>query len=106
MSEADSSTRNLFAWLRNVQADPEIAASGFRLAFVISQDLDADGRARPTQAALAAAINATERTVRTLTDKLVERGHLAVTVQRGRGVPNVYALINSDLASPDREAVA
>jgi DNA-binding Lrp family transcriptional regulator len=90
----DQFTHAQFEWLRQVADDSEILPSGFKLAFIICQHLNRMSRtAWPSQPTLAKAIGASERTVRSLVEKLVERGHLEVYVSRGRHRSNVYTLV-------------
>lgn len=89
----DSFTQDQFAWLKQVAADPEVPASAFKLAFVVATHINRQSReAWPAQGRLASGAGVSERQVRTLTDHLAERGHLAVERQRGRGLTNRYRL--------------
>jgi hypothetical protein len=84
----------LFSWLRQVQQDDAVSGTAFELAFVISQHVNKDSAAAwPTQETLARAVGVSDRSVRDLVGVLVDRGHLAVQVRKGRHQSNVYRLI-------------
>ncbi len=88
---ADTFTRDLFAWLNRINDDVETAAAEFRVAYVIGQHLNRKTRtAWPTLQTLANILQTNERVIRRAVAALVARGHLAVTVQRGRHKPNIY----------------
>jgi hypothetical protein len=93
MAEAFS-TKQLFEWLNQVSDDPSTSHAAFHEAFALSRHFNRkSGDAWPSQATLAAAIRTTDRTVRRLTDELVEGGHLAVVSGRGRYQSNHFRMV-------------
>ena len=87
----DAFTRDLIAWQCQVVADRELTLLAFHVAFVLGQHVNRDsGDAWPAQARLCEMLSASRRGVQKSIDQLVERGHLAVTVQRGRNGSNRY----------------
>jgi len=93
--KSSSATSNEhFVWLRQVQKDSAITSSGFELAFVLLQFMNREsGYAWPTQQTLANAIDASDRTVRTLLDALIAKGHIAVEHSHNRHSPNRYRIV-------------
>jgi hypothetical protein len=92
MTAATDFTRTQFEWLEKVAADPAIPATGFKLAFILSRHFNRKtGDAWPTQETLANAVGTSDRTIRTLVDLLVRKGHLEVRL-RGWHNPNIYRM--------------
>lgn len=90
---ADQFTKAQFEWLNQVAADASLPHSAFKLAYLISRHINRQsGKAWPSQATLAAAAGLTPRSVRDLTERLVNAGHLQVDTHRGRHQTNVYRL--------------
>jgi hypothetical protein len=93
---ADSNTSNIFACLRQIDADPKTSAMEFRLAYVLSQMLNKKTRqCFPLQATLAKRLGVTDRTVRQCLAGLVERGHVRVR-RRGGDNSAIYEFVISD----------
>lgn len=92
-------TRDLFAWLNQVQGDPDITAAVFVTAYTIGQYINRTTRkAWPSQKTLAAEARVTVRGLQKAIDKLVNRGHLAVEVyggaiSRGPRPTNAYRMM-------------
>jgi hypothetical protein len=86
-----------FDWLRQVQDDAEISGSAFALAFAICRHVNSKTlTAWPTQETLARTVRTEQRTIRRLTTELRDRGHLSVSIPRGRHKPNVYRLVTQN----------
>ncbi len=91
---SDLHTRELFAWLNQVQADPEVGSAAFELAYVLGQHMNRKTHeAWPTQETLASRLSFTTRGIRKLTDTLRTRGHIEVKEAHGRGSCNRYRMI-------------
>ncbi|WMT71074.1 helix-turn-helix domain-containing protein [Bradyrhizobium sp. Ash2021] len=89
----DTFTRDLFAWLNQVLADRSLPATAFMVAYRITQHINRkSGRAWPSQDTLAKATGLTVRSIRSLTDRLQEGGHLDIEPHRGRRQTNIYRL--------------
>jgi hypothetical protein len=83
--------KKLWAWLNQVADDGALPASGFKLAFVLSQYINrGTGIAWPSQQTLASRSNLTDRSVRSLLAELEARGHLRIRSGKGRRVTSVY----------------
>jgi hypothetical protein len=90
---SDDFARDIFAWLKQICADPQIPPSGFKLAFLISHRINRKKRyAWPTQQTLTAEAGLSERMVRYLVDQLRGRDHLDVDIGRGPGQASVYRM--------------
>lgn len=88
---SDDFTRNLIAWQNQVVADRELTLLAFHVAYVIGQHVNrGTGDAWPSQGRLCEALSASRRGVQMAIDQLASRGHLGVTVQRGRNGSNKY----------------
>jgi hypothetical protein len=86
--------RDIFAWLKQIFADAGIPASGFKLAFAISQHINRTTRKTfVSQKTLAAETGLKERATRTLIDSLRARGHLAVDIGHGPGQASEYRMV-------------
>jgi DNA-binding transcriptional regulator YhcF (GntR family) len=93
---ADTFTKDKFEWLDQVAADVRLPGTAFKLAYLISQNINRQsGNAWPSIATLANRLGTNEKTVRRLTDELCEAGHLEKK-RGGDGKPNVYRLVVSD----------
>jgi hypothetical protein len=93
MSSRTDFARLQFDWLKQVQDDPAVDGAAFSLAFAICRHLNAKSlSAWPTQETLAGYVHTDVRRIRRLTQKLVDYGHLTVSVSRGRHKPNVYRM--------------
>lgn len=89
-------TRDVFAWLDQVFADPEIPPSGFKLAFAISQHVNRKtGKAWPSQKTLGDEIGISDRATRTMLDRLRARGHLSIEVGHGPGQSSKYRMLQN-----------
>lgn len=87
----DAFTRDLIGWQNQVVADRELTLLAFHVAFVIGQHVNREsGDAWPAQGRLCDMLSISRRGLQKSIDQLVERGHLAVTVQRGRNGSNRY----------------
>jgi DNA-binding transcriptional ArsR family regulator len=79
-------------WLRQLAADRRLAGYAPRVGIAISDIVDPTTlTAQPKQAAIAAQLGITDRTVRAALAALTERGHLEVTKRYGG--PNAYRLL-------------
>ena len=93
---SDQFTKDKFQWLDQVAADVSLPGTAFKLAYLISQNLNRQsGNAWPSIATLATRLGTNEKTVRRLTDELCEAGYLEKK-RGGDGKPNVYRLVHSD----------
>jgi len=91
---ASSFAREKFVWLNQVRSDPELTPLAFMLAYVLADLInEREGYAWPGIAYLAAECRVTEKGVKKVIRKLVERGHLSVEVGVGRGRTNRYRWI-------------
>jgi hypothetical protein len=105
---ADDFTKRKFDWLDQVARDRDLSAEAFRLAYILaSKHLNRrTGDAWPGQATLAETLGlASPRSIKHLIDQLAERGHLRVTVGRGRGHSNRYAPV-MQAASAEEEGAS
>jgi hypothetical protein len=83
-----------FRWLNQVAEDPELPSAAFKLAFVYQQHISSDKmKAFAGQKRLAAAVSVSERSIRTLTKLLKDRGHLDVETNHGPNQTNVCRLV-------------
>jgi len=91
---ASSFVRDKFTWLRQVRVDPDLTPLAFMLAYVLAEFVnEGKGCAWPGIARLAAECRVTERGIKKVIRRLVERGHLHVEVAVGRGRTNRYRWI-------------
>jgi hypothetical protein len=95
-SDSANFTGFVFAWLRQVDTDPQTSAMEFRLAYVISQMLSKKTHACfPLQTTLAERLGVKDRAVREYVSGLRDRGHLLVR-HRGRDSSSLYEPILHD----------
>ena len=88
---ASSFVRDKFAWLHQVRVDPDLTPLAFVLAYVLAEFVnEGKGCAWPGIARLAAECRVTERGIKKVIRRLVERGHLHVEIDVGRGWTNRY----------------
>ena len=91
---ANSFVRDKFAWLNQVRADPGLTPLAFMLAYVLADLVnEREGCAWPSVAHLAAECRVTEKGVKKVIRRLVERGQLYVGIGGGRGRTNRYRWI-------------
>jgi Helix-turn-helix domain len=94
---ADSFTKMKFDCLVQIAMDrclPPLASS---LAIILTEYINRQSRtAWPTQETLANRLGVTIRAVQKVTKALEDKGHLSVTVARGRHKPNVYRFIQKN----------
>lgn len=107
LSERRAGVKVQIEWLNGVAADVgagPLGASAFLVAFHLNR-YGANGarEAWPSQETLAADTGFSARTVRTLIDDLVTRGHLEVVPGRGRNTTSCYRLLNRKSASANTE---
>jgi hypothetical protein len=83
-----------FRWLNQVAEDPMLPGSAFKLAFIYQQHVSSDHmKAFAGQTRLAEFVGVTERSIRSLTKLLKDRGHLDVETNHGPNQTNVCRLI-------------
>ena len=88
-------TASVFRWLRAIAEDHSIPASGFRIAFLISQAVNSKtGTAWPSQEQLARWANLSVEAVRLAVVKLRQEGYLLVQAGGGRGKSTEYQLVH------------
>jgi hypothetical protein len=100
-------TRHLFAWLQQVAADRALPNTAAGVAIAIGKFINRkSGEAWPTQETLANVLGITVRAVQRNLAALADRGHLSITVARGRHKPNTYRtiLINTTRATQKHDA--
>jgi len=105
---ADDFTKRKFSWLDQVARDRDVSGEGFRLAYILASDHlnRGTGDAWPSQDALAEKLGLrSPRSIKHLVDQLEARGHVEVTVGRGRGHSNRYAPLLHAVASDDADDV-
>jgi hypothetical protein len=91
---ADTFTRDLWAWLKQISSDPKLSALAVRVAIRLATHFNSDtGEAWPAHGTLADATGAKRNGVIHAIAALVERGHLVSEVRKGRGRTNVYRWI-------------
>jgi hypothetical protein len=91
---ASSFVRDKFTWLHQVRVDPDLTPLAFMQAYVLAEFVnEGKGCAWPGIARLAAECRVTERGIKKVVRRLVERGHLHVEVAVGRGRTNRYRWI-------------
>jgi hypothetical protein len=91
---ADSFTRDMFTWLNQVNADPELPGSAVKVALAIAQHINRQtGEAWPSHPMIASEISMSPDTVKDMVGRLRQAGHLAVEVGRGLGHSSRYRLI-------------
>lgn len=96
MSTNDAAREKL-SWIQLVARDHRVSPAAVRLAVVIAGYVHRDtGDAWPSHARLAGDIGMTDRSVRSLVDKLVSAGFITVTSGGGRKVSNRYRLTNPE----------
>jgi hypothetical protein len=101
---SDDFTRRKFDWLDQVVDDERVSPQAFRLAYRLATKYlnRGTGDCYPSQETLCRLIGvSTTNGLRHLIDQLVDRGHLEVTVARGRGHTNRYRPLLKQ-ASADR----
>lgn len=99
MSAGPITVADVFRWQRQVTRDSSLSAETRLVGIVISHHVNGQtGLAWPSQPTLAALSGSHNRTVQRATTALLNAGHLAVDVNRGRNRTNHYRLILKNAA--------
>jgi hypothetical protein len=98
-------TKQIFRWQQQVLADAELTPLASRVVmalcgFINSQSHDA----WPSHATLAKAVHASRRGVQNALQQLEDRGHLQISINRGRGQSNRYRPLLAPKIEAERHA--